>query len=206
KIVLYDHNLDHPAYPLSILKDPATNKYVDGTGFHLYGGTVDAMTEVHNAFPNTNLYFTEQSVTEHSGSDTLNIARPVASIIVGVSRNWSKNILLWNLAADPQFGPHTNDGGCTGCQGALTIDGDNVTRDLAYYTIAHVSKFVSAGSVRIGSNDLNNLRNVAFKTPEGKEVLIVANTSDASQTFNVRYRKKAFAAVLGAGAVATYIW
>src|SRR5262249_23163248 len=23
KIVLYDHNLDHPAYPLSILKDPA---------------------------------------------------------------------------------------------------------------------------------------------------------------------------------------
>lgn len=206
KIVLYDHNLDHPAYPLSILRDPAANKYIDGTGFHLYGGAVDAMTEVHNAFPDKNLYFTEQSVTGRRGSETMNIARPVARIIIGVSRNWSKNVLLWNLAADPQFGPHTNDGGCTGCQGALTIDGDNVTRDLAYYTIAHASKFVPPGSVRIGSNDLDNLPNVAFKAPEGKEVLIVANPGDSSQTFNVRYHNKAFTAVLSAGAVATYIW
>lgn len=206
KIILYDHNLDHPAYPLSILKDPAANKYVDGTGFHLYGGTVDAMTEVHNAFPNKNMYFTEQSVTDHSDSNTLNIARPVAGIIIGVTRNWSKNVLLWNLAADPQFGPHTNDGGCTGCQGALTIDGSNVTRNLAYYTIAHASKFVSVGSVRIGSNNLDNLPNVAFKTPAGKEVLIVANTSDSSQTFHVSYHNKAFASSLAAGAVATYIW
>lgn len=206
KIVLYDHNLDHPAYPLSILKDAAANKYVNGTGFHLYGGTVDAMTEVHNAFPQKNLYFTEQSVTDHSGSKMLNIAEPVARIIIGVSRNWSKNILLWNLAADPQFGPHTNDGGCTGCQGALTIDGDNVTRDLAYYTLAHASKFVPPGSVRIGSNNLNSLPNVAFKTPAGKYVLIVANTSDSSQTFNVSYHKKVFAGVLVSGAVATYVW
>ncbi len=206
KIVLYDHNLDHPAYPLSILKNPAATKYVDGTGFHLYGGTVEAMTEVHNAFPNKSLYFTEQSVTEHGGSDTLNIARPVAGIVIGVSRNWSKNVLLWNLAADPQFGPHTNDGGCSGCQGALTIDGNSVTRNLAYYTIAHASKFVPAESVRIGSNDLDNLPNVAFKTPAGKSVLIVANTSDSSQTFNVSYHKKTFTSALVAGAVATYIW
>ncbi|WP_348268499.1 glycoside hydrolase family 30 beta sandwich domain-containing protein [Edaphobacter sp. DSM 109919] len=206
KIVLYDHNLDHPAYPLSILRDPAANKYVDGTGFHLYGGTVDAMTEVHNAFPDKNLYFTEQSVTEDRGSGTMDIADPVAKIIIGVSRNWSRNILLWNLAADPQFGPHTNDGGCTGCQGALTIDGDHVARDLAYYTIAHASKFVPPGSVRIGSSDLNTLPNVAFKTAAGREVIIVANPGDSSQTFNVQYHNRAFTAVLSAGAVATYIW
>ena len=206
KIILYDHNLDHPAYPLSILRDPAANKYIDGTGFHLYGGTVEAMTEVHNAFPDKNLYFTEQSVTDHRNSGTMNIARPVARIMIGVSRNWSKNVLLWNLAADPQFGPHTNDGGCTGCQGALTIDGNEVTRDLAYYTVAHASKFVRPGSVHIGSNDLDILPNVAFKTPEGKKVLIVANPGDTSQTFDVSYHEKAFTAVLGAGAVATYIW
>ncbi|MEO6817234.1 MAG: glycoside hydrolase family 30 beta sandwich domain-containing protein [Edaphobacter sp.] len=206
RIILYDHNLDHPAYPLSILKDPAASKYVDGTGFHLYGGTVDAMTEVHNAFPNKNLYFTEQSVTERGDSDTLNVAHPVAKILIGVTRNWSKNVLLWNLAADSQFGPHTNDGGCSGCQGALTIDGNSVTRNLAYYTIAHASKFVPAESVRIGSNDLDNLPNVAFKTPAGKDVLIVANTGNASQTFNVSYHKKTFTSVLAAGTVATYIW
>lgn len=206
KIILYDHNLDHPAYPLSILRDPVANKYIDGTGFHLYGGTVDAMTEVHNAFPKKNLYFTEQMVVNLHDDGTMKISQPVAKIIIGASRNWSKNVLLWNLAADPQFGPHTSNGGCPVCQGAITIDGNNVTRNLAYYTIAHASKFVPPGSTRIGSNDLENLPNVAFKTPDGKDVLMVSNTSNSSQTFNVRYHGKAFSTVLGAGAVATYIW
>jgi len=35
--------------------------------------------------------------------------------------------------------------------GAITIDKDAVSLNLAYYTIAHASKFVRPGSVRIGS-------------------------------------------------------
>ena len=206
KIVLYDHNLDHPAYPLSILKDPSANKYVDGTGFHLYGGTVDAMTQVHDAFPKKNMYFTEQSVTDHSDGSEMRISSPVARIIIGATRNWSKNVLLWNLAADPQAGPHTNDGGCTGCRGAITIDGDSVTRNIAYYTLAHASKFVRPDSVRIDSNDLEQLPNVAFRTPQGEKVLIVSNVSDSPQRFSVRSNGESFTASLNAGSVATYVW
>jgi glucosylceramidase len=207
KIVLYDHNLDHPLYPLSILRDPAANKYIDGTGFHLYGGTVDAMTQVHDEFPKKNIYFTEQSVTDRRGdATTMNLSRPVSRVMIGVSRNWSKNILLWNLAADPNAGPHTNDGGCTGCFGALTIDGDTVTRNIAYYTVAHASKFVRPGSVRIDSNNLDPLPNVAFKSPDGKRVLLVANVSDSPQRFDVRDGAKVFTASLNAGSVGTYVW
>jgi glucosylceramidase len=206
KIVLYDHNCDHPAYPLSILKDPAANPYVDGSGFHLYGGKIEALTEVHNAFPNKNIYFTEQAVIDSSGSGRIDAAKPVAGIVIGATRNWSKNVLLWNLAADSQFGPHTNDGGCTECQGAVTIDGNQVTRNLAYYTIAQASKFVRPGSVRIGSNEIDQLPNVAFKTPDGKKVLIVSNISNSSQEFGVRSGKKMFRATLGAGSVGTYVW
>jgi glucosylceramidase len=205
KIVLYDHNLDHPLYPLSILRDPAANRYIDGTGFHLYGGAVDAMTQVHDAFPRKNLYFTEQSVTARS-DDAINLSKPVASIIIGATRNWSRNVLLWNLAADPNNGPHTNDGGCTGCRGAVTIDGDRVTRLLAYYTVAHASKFVRPGSIRIESNALESLPNVAFKSPDGKKVLIVANTSSATEKFDVRSGTNFFTTSLNAGSVGTYIW
>ena len=206
RIVLYDHNLDHPLYPLSILRDPAANRYIDGTGFHLYGGTVDAMTQVHDAFPRKNLYFTEQSVTARNDGEVMNLSKPVASIIIGATRNWSRNVLLWNLAADPNSGPHTNDGGCTGCRGAITIDGNQVTRRLAYYTLAHASKFVRPGSIRIASNTLDSLPNVAFKTPDGKKVLIVANTSTAVQKFDVRSGTNLFTASLNAGSVGTYIW
>ena len=207
RIVLYDHNLDRPDYPLSILKDPAASKYVDGSGFHLYEGKVDAMTQVHNAFPRKNLYFTEQMVIdEPATTKTLDISRPVAQIIIGATRNWSRNVLLWNLAADPKFGPHTSEGGCPICEGAITIDGSNVTRNLAWYSIAHASRFVPPGSVRIDSNTLDTLPNVAFKTPGGKEVLLVANPGNAPQNFAVRYKGKAFTTSLSAGSVGTYIW
>jgi len=205
-IVLYDHNLDHPLYPLSILQDPAAAKYIDGSGFHLYGGTVDAMTEVHNAFPTKNIYFTEQSITQRDNTAPMNISKPVARVMIGVSRNWSKNILLWNLAADPNNGPHTDNGGCTGCSGALTIDGDNVRRNIAFYTVAQVSKFVPPNSVRIDSNDLDTLPNVAFRTPDGKKVLVISNITDTPQTFDVHTGAKTFTSTLSPGNVGTYVW
>ena len=205
-ILLYDHNLDHPLYPLSILRDPAAAKYIAGSAFHLYGGTVDAMTDVHNAFPNKGIFFTEQSITQRDNNAPMNIAKPVARVMIGVSRNWSKGILLWNLAADPNNGPHTNNGGCTGCSGALTLDGDNVRRNIAYYTLAHVSKFVPPNSVRIDSNDLDTLPNVAFRTPDGKIVLVVSNITDTPQTFDVHINSKTFTSTLPAGNVGTYVW
>jgi glucosylceramidase len=206
KIVLYDHNCDRPDYPLTILQDPAANKYVDGSGFHLYGGTIDALTKVHDAFPTKNLYFTEQMVIDDGGTPTNKIAEPVQAIIVGATRNWSRNALLWNLAADPHNGPHTDSGGCPICQGAITLDGDTVGRNRAFYTLAHASKFVRPGSVRIASNEPDALPNVAFKTPKGKTALIVVNSGTSPKTFSVRSHKRLFTSSLIAGAVATYIW
>lgn len=205
-IVLYDHNLDHPLYPLSILQDPAAAPFIAGSGFHLYGGTVDAMTEVHNAFPNKNLYFTEQMVTDRDPSGPMHLNHPVAHVVIGATRNWSRNVLLWNLAADPNNGPHTANGGCPVCTGAITIDGDKVTRNVAYYTIAHFSKFVPPGSVRIDSNTLDTLPNVAFRTPAGKKVLVVSNLTDTPQTFDVRTGTKTFTSTLPANNVGTYVW
>jgi glucosylceramidase len=200
KIILYDHNCDVPEYALSILSDPEASKYVDGSGFHLYGGKIEAMSQVHQAYPGKNLYFTEQMVI---GS---NITNPAQRLIVGATRNWSRNVLLWNLAADPKNQPHTDNGGCTMCQGAITIDGNTVTRNAAYYTLAHASKLVRPGSVRIESSGPDALPNVAFRAPGGENVLIVVNRGQAAQEFQIRYRGKAAAASLQAGAVATYTW
>ena len=60
KIVVYDHNCDHPEYVTTILSDTSSAKYVDGSAFHLYAGDISALTTVHNAFPLKNIYFTEQ--------------------------------------------------------------------------------------------------------------------------------------------------
>ena len=92
-------------------------------------------------------------IVERPGQPTIDIAAPVKRLVVAAPRHWSRNVLLWNLAADPNNDPHTDNGGCSMCQGAVTLDGDAVTRNVAYYTIAHVSRFVPPGSVRIASTD-----------------------------------------------------
>jgi glucosylceramidase len=204
RIILYDHNCDAPEYPVSILTDTAANPYIDGSGFHLYAGPITAMSKVHDAFPMKNLYFTEMMAVNRNGD--FNIAYPVDRILIGATRNWSRNVILWNLAADPAFQPHTDNGGCAMCQGAVTIDGDSVTRNIAYYTIGHAARFVPPGAVRIESTLRGALSNVAFRTPEGRIVLIVANKGKANEKFTIIYNDQAIHPVLDAGAVATYVW
>lgn len=203
KIILYDHNCDAPEYPISILSDPDAAKFVDGSGFHLYTGSTSALSKVHNAFPNKGIYFTEMMAVSKNG---YNIAGPVDRILIGATRNWSKNVILWNLAANSKYEPHTNNGGCSICQGAVTIDGNNVIRNTAYYVIAHASKFVDVGAHRIESTSLDNLTSVSFQNPNGKIVLIIANKDVNAKTFKIGYKKMQLETMLAAGAVATYVW
>ena len=103
RIVLYDHNCDVPEYATAILADPDAARYVDGSGFHLYGGKIEAMSQVHDAYPMKNLYFTEQMVVGSVETrPAINIAAPMRRLMIGATRNWSRNVLLWNLAADPK--------------------------------------------------------------------------------------------------------
>jgi glucosylceramidase len=206
KILAYDHNCDRPDYPLTILADPQARQYVDGAAFHLYGGEITALAQVHDAYPDKNLYFTEQMVVDRPHDSRLDISRPVRDLIIGAPNNWSRNVLLWNLAADPEFGPHTNNGGCPVCEGAITIDGNQVTRNAAYYTIAHAAKFVRPGSVRVGSTTPGSLPNVAFVNPAGERVLIVTNDNVSPQRFQIRWRGKSVISTLSAGEVGTYVW
>lgn len=202
KIIAYDHNCDRPDYPLAVLADAAANPFVDGAAFHLYAGDISALSQLHNAYPSKNVYFTEQ-YTASTGDFAGDLKWHLKNVIIGSMRNWSKVALEWNLANDPSYGPHTA-GGCTTCLGALSI-GTAVNRNVAYYIIAHASKFVPAGSVRIYSDISGSLQTVAFLTASGKKVLIVLNDG-AAQNFNIRFNNKWVTTSLAGGAVATYTW
>lgn len=230
-IVVFDHNCDRPDYALAIYNDPEAAKYVVGAGFHHYRGDLSAMSYVYEARPDKKIYFTEQMTTERPGSDKIAISSPVKRLIIGITRNWSSNVILWNLAADPLNDPHTDNGGCSMCQGAITIDGDKVTRNIAYYVIAHASKLVPPGSKRIFSTapgervisiaedeqhpafwrtnvieKADVLDNVTFLTPQGKIVMIVSNDSWSKRDVSIQYNGKFATLRLAPGSVATYVW
>lgn len=205
KIIIYDHNCDKPEYPISILNDPEAKKYIDGSAFHFYAGKITALSTVHDAHPDKNLYFTEQWMGSPANFKR-DISQHITQLTIGATRNWSRNVIEWNLAADPQDNPHTDRGGCNRCMGGITIDKDSVTRNPAYYVVAHAAKFVRPGSVRISSDYLDILPNVAFKTPDGSKVLVVINNADTPQTFAIRYKNQFANITLDGNAVATYVW
>ncbi len=203
KIVLYDHNCDRPDYPIAILNDAAAKQFVDGSAFHLYAGDIVALSTVHDAHPDKNLYFTEQW-TGANGNFDGDLKWHMKNVVIGSMRNWSKVALNWNLANDGGYNPHT-PGGCDQCKGALTLDGA-INRNVSYYVIGHASKFIPTGSKRIASTQTGNLYSAAFLRSDGKKVLLVLNDGSTNLRFNIKYKGSNANTTLTAGAVATYVW
>ena len=203
KIIVWDHNCDHPEYPIAVLNNSMAKKYIDGSAFHLYNGDISALTEVKNAHPDKKLYFTEQW-TGSKGSFDGDFMWHVKNVVIGSMKNWSSVALEWNLANDPKFEPHT-PGGCTECKGALTIDGSSIVRNVAYYIIAQASKFVNSGSIRIASTSSKNLENVAFLRPDGKLVLIVLNEKGSEVEFAINFRGKSILSSMKPSSAASFV-
>ena len=202
KIIIYDHNPDHTEYPIEVLNDPEAKPYIDGTAFHLYGGKIDNLKDVYTAHPDKNLYFTEQWIGA-PGNLAGDLRWHIREVMIGATRNRCKTVLEWNLAADAQLRPFT-PGGCNACLGALTIDGDTVTRNPAYYILAHASKFVRPGSIHIESTRSQSLPNTAFKTPFGEHVILVLNDGKEPASFSIKLGERYINSELSAGAVGTY--
>jgi glucosylceramidase len=201
KIIGFDHNCDNTSYPTTV----AASSYVDGSAFHLYAGDISAMTTVRN---NTgkNVYFTEQ-FTSSTGNFGADLSWHNRNITIGSVNNWSKAVFEWNLANNASIGPFT-EGGCTTCLGAITINNSTTyTRNVAYYILAHMSKFVNVNAMRIGSTSTDgNLVNTAFKNTDGSRALVVFNNNGSATTFRVVWDNKSFTYTLGQGNVVTFKW
>jgi glucosylceramidase len=203
KIVIWDHNCNKPEYPITVMNDPEAKKYIDGSAFHLYEGDISALSTVHQAHPDKNLYFTEQW-TGAKGSFDGDLMWHLRNVIIGSLKHRSKVVLEWNLANDGAFNPHT-PGGCTECKGAITLDG-TIRRNVAYYIIAHAAKFAPAGSLVVGTNAPGNApAHIAMKTPEGKIVVIVLNDSDAASSFSIENNGKHVKMNMPAKSVSTVV-
>jgi glucosylceramidase len=110
-VILFDHNCDRPDFPLTLLNDDVVSGFAVGSGFHHYAGDMSAMSDVHLARPDKDIFFTEQMTVDDSSRHSLDITDAVKNTMIDAARNWSRNVILWNLAADPNNNPHTGNGG-----------------------------------------------------------------------------------------------
>ncbi len=104
KIFGYEHNWDDLQYPEDLLGNTAAYPYLAGTSFHCYGGAVSAQSQVKQAYPSKDIWFTE--CTGSVGSSFAgDLVWNAENLLIGATRNWARGITLWNLALDQNSGP-----------------------------------------------------------------------------------------------------
>ncbi len=206
KLIGYDHNCDNTEYPIYV----ARSKYIEGSAFHLYGGSIEALQTVYNQTKKS-VYFTEQwSDGSSNGFNGGDFTWDMVNVMLGSVQNMSKVAIMWNVASNQNWDPHTDDGGCDRCKGAVTINSNTfvVTRNQTYYEAAHMSKAARDGAVRIASTSTDGgLNQVAFKNPEDESTsLVVFNTNGGSKTFDIVWNGKVCTYTLPGNTVATLVW
>jgi glucosylceramidase len=230
KILGYDHNwTEHPndiantppgedpetEYPTDLLNSQAGD-WIAGTAFHCYSGDPSRQTALHRAFPDKGIWFTECSGS-HGPSDppaqvfTDTLKWHSRNLVLGVTRNWGKTVVNWNLALDPEGGPH--NGGCDTCTGVITVGpGQQVTRNAEYFTLGHLARFVRPGAQRIASTSFGTtgwngqVMDVAFRNPDGSIALVAHNENDDPRTIAVSQAGQSFTYTLPGGSLATFTW
>lgn len=204
KIWILDHNYDLWGRVVDELSDPGVYKYVDGVAWHGYVGRPDAMTRVHDMFPDKHAYWTE------GGPDITDPAYATdwakwSETFTGILRNWARCIVSWNLVLDehgkPDIGPFQ-------CGGVVTLhSGTNkVTRSGQFWAFAHYSKLIDRGSRVIGSwGEFPQISHVAVENPDGSRVLVVTNRG-GEQAMQVTLHDQAMELVLPPDSVTSVKW
>ncbi|UPG90390.1 glycosyl hydrolase [Luteibacter aegosomaticola] len=210
RILEWDHNWAVPAQPLAVLADPGAAKYVDGVAWHCYEGSPYEQGKVHRAHPDKDTYITECTGGDwplDMNGELLWFSR---NLLVTGTRQWARGVIYWNLALDERHGPQF--GGCRLCKGLITINSQTgeVTRNDEYYAIAHFSRFVEPGAVRVKSTDTDadkHIANVAFQnSTDGSIVMVMVNINKHTRRVSVAQGNQSFAYDMPAESVATFVW
>jgi len=201
RLWIFDHNFNEAmTYPARILQDPESHAVLDGVAFHSYEGRVEQMGELHAAYPEVDLYFTERSTFGVRGIDE----------ILQYFRHGAKSYNAWVTCLDDRQQPNAGPHPCSPT--FLTVrrsDPDDVRPIAEYYLLGQLSKFVRRGAHLIES-DYGSARTVtcaAFANPDGTLAIVVANRTRREQRFAlVHPQEGCVRASVPSKTVATYLW
>lgn len=208
QLIEWDHNWDDPQAPLAVLADPVARPYVAGVGWHCYAGQVQAQSQVRDAHPDKDVWFTECSGGNWKPHWPETLPWMMRNLVIGATRHWARGVLMWNLALDENHGPHL--GGCPDCRGIVTIDSRTgaVTRNMEYYAFGHASRFVRVGAQRIGSTgSVDGIDHVAFRNADdGSIVVVLCNSAASTRRFALRQGERLVEVEMPRESVATFVW
>nr|CAD7260895.1 unnamed protein product [Timema shepardi] len=170
------------------------NKFTSGVGIHWYLDSLSntsLLDAAHEAFPDKFLLYTESCITNNNPQSQPPIflgswsrGESYVTSIIEVTNHWVTGWVDWNLALDPDGGPNWAKNPVDSSI-IVNATADEFYKQPMFYALAHFSKFVPPGSVRISletENNSNFIENVAFVTEDGIKVIILQNKINGTST------------------------
>ncbi|WP_343613618.1 glycoside hydrolase family 30 protein [Flavobacterium sp.] len=194
-VIIWDHNRGDMLTQRAnlVFSDPEVSKYAWGIGFHWYetwnGGTpkFEAVGEVHKAFPNKNLLFTEGCIEKFDASrfQFWGNAERYGLNMINDFNNGTVGWTDWNILLDQNGGPNHVGNFCFAPIHA-DITKDELIYTPMYYYIGHFSKFIRPNAKRI-LEDVSDKKiiSTSFKNSDDKVVTIVMNQSDEEVVYTL---------------------
>lgn len=191
-----------------------TYSSVDAMCFHAYNDDFTEIAEIHEMYPDLPIY-----MTEAAGRTQSNAARFFRQMkwlcnsqIIGSSAH-----ILWNIVLDEEYGPALldEDGNSVNTIGIGMLEWNRQEQKVAYledfYALAHFSKFVRPGAVRLESTDTREdfkglVANVVYRNENGTMTAVLCNQNTAENTFKLVVGDKVIEYTLPAMSAATITW
>ena len=105
--------------------------------------------------------------------------------IIGCLNNWVDGWIDWNMLLDKQGGPNWFKNWCV-APVLVDTETDEVYYTPIYYTMAHFSKFIRPGALRIGmETDDKDLQATAAQNPDGTIAIVVFNEDNRAKNFTI---------------------
>jgi len=170
----------------AVLDDPKAAQYVWGVGFHWYmGDCFDNVKQVHEAYPNANLIFTEGCLYPYDFSklNEWHWGESYGRALIHDFNNGAVGWTDWNVLLDEKGGPNHVGNFCFAPVHADTSTGKLYYMNSFYY-LGHFSKFIRPGAKRISSSSMvESLQTTAFRNRDGSTAVVVMNETEQAQPF-----------------------
>nr|WP_315149907.1 glycoside hydrolase family 30 protein [uncultured Flavobacterium sp.] len=128
-----------------------------------------------------------------------------ATDIIGCLNNWVDGWVDWNMVLDTQGGPNWFKNWCV-APVIVDPEKDEVYFTPLYYTMAHFSKFMRPGAVKIGCQ-INNkeLMSTAVKNPDGSIAVVIFNPTEQELAVEINQNNKKKTISINAKALQTIV-
>ena len=126
--------------------------------------------------------------------------------IIGCLNNYVDGWIDWNMVLDKQGGPNWFKNWCT-APVIVDPEKDEVYFTPLYYTMAHFSRFIRPGAVRIGFECADkDLMVTAVQNPDASIVVIVFNPSETEKAFKASAHGQAINTIIHPKSIQTLVF